>query len=132
MKETTKSSSSTRNVPIPLEFAPALEAYAEGKNILFPAPRFKKDEYMTHSSYVKFWQGIVKCLVPLAPSAESLTAHILRHNYATMLYYSDISIKMAAKLMGHSGVQMIMQIYAHLDDEKENTVDKLDSIFQKK
>lgn len=33
---------------------------------------------------------------------SGLTAHILRHNYCTMLYYSGISILKAVELMGHS------------------------------
>lgn len=131
LKETTKSSSSTRNVQIPSEFVQELASYAEGRNILFPAPRFKRDEYMSLSSYVKFWQGIIKKMLPLAPSAAELTAHIFRHNYATMLYYSNISIKKAAQLLGHSGTQMIMQIYAHLDDEQEQTAEKIDLIFSR-
>lgn len=54
-----------------------------------------------------------------------LTAHIFRHNYATILYYSGISIKKAAALMGHTDTKMIMQVYAHLDDEKEQTSEKI-------
>lgn len=47
---------------------------------------------------------------------SGLTAHIFRHNYATMLYYSGISMKKAAQLMGHSDTKIIMEVYAHLDD----------------
>ena len=42
---------------------------------------------------------------------SGLTAHIFRHNYATMLYYSGISIKKAAQLMGHANTKMIMEIF---------------------
>lgn len=56
-----------------------------------------------------------------------LTHYTFRHNYATMLYYSGISLKKAAKLMGHSDINMIMKIYAHLDEERENTSEKLDT-----
>lgn len=101
---------------------------------------------MTHSSYVKFWNGIIKELnravmtdsqwqavesMPKNIRAKNrpitgLTAHIFRHNYATMLYYSGISIKKAAALMGHSSTKMIMEVYSHLDEEKEQTLEKLD------
>ena len=128
----TKTSASTRKVHIPTEFLQELASYSEDKNILFTPPRFKRDEYMSLSSYVKFWNGIIKKLLPLAPSAETLTAHIFRHNYATMLSYSGISIKKAAQIMGHSNTQMIMQIYAHLDEDRERTAEKLDSIFSTK
>ena len=55
-----------------------------------------------------------------------LTAHIFRHNYCTMLYYSGISQKKAVELMGHSDIKMIMEVYAHLDEEKEAVQEKLD------
>lgn len=58
---------------------------------------------------------------------QGLTAHIFRHNYATLLYYSGISELKAVELMGHSDGKMIREVYAHLDEKKENTVVKLDS-----
>ena len=131
LKHETKSSSSTRTVPIPSEFYPELMAYAEKcDNILFGQPRLHG--YMSKSSYTKHWRKIVAALSEVEPSAGTLTAHIFRHNYATMLYYSNVSIKMAAKLMGHNGIQMIMQIYAHLDEQRENTAEKLDMVFQRR
>ena len=129
LQKMTKSSASTRKVPLPAVFLPELASYADGKKILFPAPRFKRDEYMSQSSYVKFWAGIIRHLTPLAPTAKDLTAHIFRHNYATILHYSGISIKKAAQIMGHSNTQMIMEVYAHLDDQKERTAEKLDAAF---
>lgn len=129
VKDSTKSSAGRRDVPIPAAFIDELTEYLTTRqNLLFPMPS-RPNEYMSQSSYVKFWKGIVRAMLPLAPSAESLTAHIFRHNYATVLYYSDVTIKMAAKLMGHSNTQMIMQIYAHLDDAQEKTAAKLDAAF---
>ncbi len=60
-----------------------------------------------------------------AEPIQDLTAHIFRHNYCTMLYYSGISQKKAVELMGHSDIKMIMEVYAHLDDQKEAVQDKL-------
>lgn len=110
---------------------------------------------ITKSSYIKLWNGIVDKLnyavlpkkrkdeiekVIAADGKKSwrkemekedrqivgLTAHIFRHNYATMLYYSNISELNAVKLMGHADGKMIREIYAHLDEEKENTAERLD------
>ena len=44
-----------------------------------------------------------------------------------MLYYSGISLKKAAQLMGHSNTKMIMEVYSHLDDEKENAAEKINA-----
>ncbi len=60
-----------------------------------------------------------------AEPIQGLTAHIFRHNYCTMLYYSGISQKKAVELMGHSDLKMIMEVYAHLDEEKEAVQEKL-------
>lgn len=56
---------------------------------------------------------------------NGITSYTFRHNYATMLYYSGISLKQAAKYMGHSDTKMIMEVYAHLDESKENSVSKI-------
>lgn len=56
-----------------------------------------------------------------------LTPHLFRHNYCTMLYYSGISQKKAVELMGHSDINMIMNVYAHLDEQKEKVQTKLDN-----
>ncbi len=61
-----------------------------------------------------------------AEPITGLTAHIFRHNYCTMLYYSGISQKKAVELMGHSDLKMIIEVYAHLDEEKEAVQAKLD------
>jgi hypothetical protein len=59
-------------------------------------------------------------------SINDLTSKIFRHNYATMLYYSGISLIKAVELMGHADVTMIQKVYAHLDEQKENADQKLD------
>ena len=53
--------------------------------------------------------------------------YILRHSYCTMLYYSGIDIKEAQRLMGHSSAKMVYDIYTHLDLERENSKDKINS-----
>lgn len=110
----------------------------------------KNGAVMSLSSYVKFWNSIILALnfalftdkqletqksllkqlkKEICPITD-LTAHIFRHNYATMLYYSGISIKKAAALMGHTDTKMIMQVYAHLDDEKEQTSEKINACIK--
>ena len=76
------------------------------------------------------WKNIVKSIDNEIGVETKLTAHIFRHNYATVLYYSDISLKQAAKLMGHSNVNMILNVYAHLDAKNERVSEKINQIFQ--
>jgi len=126
LKHTTKSYAGTRALPIPADFISELKKYAsECKKLLFGQPTHPQN-YMTQSSYTKFWRGITAKL-----DAPSLTAHVFRHNYVTMLHYAGITPKKAAQLLGDSSIEMIMRIYTHLDEQKENTLDKINDMFKK-
>lgn len=126
LKHTTKSYAGTRLLPVPADFMSELIEYTpKCKRLLFGQPTHPQD-YMTQSSYTKFWQGIIKKL-----NTPDLTAHVFRHNYVTMLHYAGITPKKAAQLLGDSSIEMIMRIYTHLDERKENTIDKINDMFKK-
>lgn len=125
----TKTQASTREVPLPAAAIQFLSEYVKDMNpddILFP---MNTGTYMSLSSYTKFWNSIRDVFAKADPDSADLTAHLLRHTYATLLYYSGISIKMAARLLGHSNVNMIMKLYAHLDEGKENPAAKINGMF---
>lgn len=65
------------------------------------------------------------------PKTIKFTLHQLRHSFCTMLYYSDIGIKEAQELMGHSSADMVYDIYTHLDMDKGKPYDKLNNSTQK-
>lgn len=44
----------------------------------------------------------------------------LRHSYCTMLYYAGVKIKKAQELLGDSSIDMVLDVYTHLDEEREN------------
>lgn len=56
----------------------------------------------------------------------------LRHSYCTMLYYAGIKIKKAQELMGHSSAKMVYDIYAHLDEERENANELINNYISDK
>lgn len=119
-----KSRSSVRKVPTPVFVVDFLKNYKENGKL------FTIDgEYLTDIQYTKMWKNIVKKINEQTNCSKDLTAHVFRHNYATMLYYSNISIKMAAKLLGHSNIDMIMKVYAHLDEKRENINQKINDVF---
>ncbi len=125
-----KTKYSIRKIPLPDAAASFLKEYCSScEGFMFQQAR--KGGLMSKTSYNKFWRRIRAVLIPLAPSADTLTAYTFRHNYATMLYYSDIKPKMAAKLMGHKDTTMILRIYAHLDEEREMADVKLNKVFSK-
>ena len=119
-----KTEKSIRTVPLPASLLNRIRPWyderkrvgAAAQDLLFP--NFSK------SVYVRFWNKIRKKL-----GRPELTAHWFRHNYATQLYYSDVSIKQAVALLGHADTKMIMDVYAHLDEQKESVREKIDAIF---
>lgn len=49
----------------------------------------------------------------------TLTAHVLRHAFATILYEADIKEKEAAKIMGHADEEILREVYQHLREKRE-------------
>lgn len=56
----------------------------------------------------------------------SLTAHDLRHGYATMLFEAEVDVYTAKSLLGHADIETTMAIYTHLRNKKKmSSFDKL-------
>jgi len=130
-----KSFAGIRSIPIPDALGEVLEPYLkqlEGM-CLFEMER-KSGQLMSKSSYDKFWNKIINKINITAGGTEDikaiqgLSAHVFRHNYATMLYYNDIDIKDAQRLLGHSSIKLTLDIYTHLDKSKSSAGEKLSKI----
>ncbi len=58
----------------------------------------------------------------------SVTAHQLRHGFATMLFEAGIDLKDAQDLMGHADISTTQSIYTHIRNKrKEETAQKLNA-----
>lgn len=56
----------------------------------------------------------------------TLTAHDLRHGYATMLFEAEVDVYTAKDLLGHADIETTMAIYTHLRSRKKTeSIDKL-------
>ena len=56
----------------------------------------------------------------------SITAHDLRHGYATMLFEAEVDVYTAKTLLGHADIETTMSIYTHLRSRKKmESIDKL-------
>lgn len=74
----------------------------------------------------KFQPGGVPMRIP------NITAHWLRHTYATLLYLSGVDILTAKEQLGHADIQTTLNIYTHLDTiYKQKQVLKLDEYLVK-
>lgn len=59
---------------------------------------------------------------------NTLTAHVLRHGYATMLYDAGVDVYTAQKLLGHANVETTIAVYTHLSKRKQQqSIDALTS-----
>lgn len=58
---------------------------------------------------------------------DTITPHMLRHTYATILYFAGVDALTAKDLLGHADIQTTLNIYTHLDDEhKSENIHRLD------
>ena len=130
LKPCAKSSAGNRRVPIPADFISELREYTSNCEKLLFGQQRNPGEYMSKSSYNKFWKSITSVLGDIEPSAGKLTAHMFRHNYMTLLHYSGITPKKAAQILGDSSIEMVMRVYAHLDEEKERATEKINKMFE--
>ena len=128
--KTPKTKAGVRDVPIP--------------NILFAAllERRKQKGYvnttssgglLTQSSYAAQWRSYLHYLNVCAGGQngagphihrieviDHITAHMLRHTYATMLFDANVDVKSAQKFLGHADVEVTLSIYTHLTKFKED------------
>lgn len=59
---------------------------------------------------------------------SGITQYTFRHNFVTECYYNGVSLKECQRQMGHKDYKMILEVYSHLDEQKENTREKLSSM----
>ena len=85
-------------------------------------------DYKGMTGYTRDWKRIKKKIEAALGHETDLTLYCFRHNYCSELYYSKISPKEAQRLLGHTSYKMIMEVYAHLDAQKEDTAAKLNAI----
>ncbi len=82
---------------------------------------------ITRSGFTRLWNSHVVEVVPF-----HITAHMLRHTYATSLYRAGVDLRTAQKLLGHSSIQMTADIYTHLEQEDAmKEAERLNDYFSK-
>ena len=152
-----KTYSSTRTVDIPQILADFLqEEYAADTaatgtvplgTLVCPAA---KGQMHNMSSWRRMWESYLKELnfrhgkfmVPPKSKMQPggvpmvippISAHWLRHTFATMLYLSGVDVLTAKEQLGHSDIKTTLEIYTHLDTaHKRKNISKLDSYLAQK
>lgn len=149
IKSSPKTEAGNREIPMPEQLFSSLTNYITEVNSLYLFT-MQNGDLMTSSSFRRFWDNILdklniaaggekytrpdlqkdKSKVPIQLIADDITPHMFRHTYATSLYYAGIDIKTVQTLLGHSSIQMTMDVYTHLDQTKILSAgDKLNAFF---
>lgn len=93
-------------------------------------------KYISESTYKRRWMHYCKDMGFVTDEPEervskqgekyikhnykpTLTAHILRHGYATMLFEAGVDTYTAQHLLGHADIETTMAIYTHLRQKKK-------------
>lgn len=132
-----KTQTSRRTVPIPAELKDQLAAFKYDMYLFT-----RRGDFFTLSAYTKMWTRIIEKLnvatrkgnaaagqIKSIDPIKGLTAHIFRHNYASLLYKQGIDVKTAQKLLGHSSIAVTMDIYTHLEELDAATINAIESAF---
>ncbi len=113
----TKSEKGTRSVILLDRVAEKMNK--RGKGIIFAN---SSGEYYTKRQFATQWKKWKK------RHNISVTAHQLRHGYATMLFEAGIDVKDVQDLMGHADIHTTHTIYTHIRNRrKADTADKLNA-----
>jgi integrase len=90
-------------------------AIPEGTGLVFPSPDGKM---LTKMQYRKRWLKYCEVI------GHDITAHQLRHGYATILYEAGIQDKDAQELLGHSSITITRDVYTHVRQSKKTEAAK--------
>ncbi len=133
-----------RKVPIPDKLLEYLKGEKSKAQSIIVCPN-KIGELQTPSSWASLWKSYIIALnleysqttqnkfdpkgVPML--LDKITPHMLRHTYTTLLYKSGVDVLVASKLLGHSSVQITLDIYTHLDEEHaQRNISSLNNYIQ--
>jgi len=114
LKMNPKTEAGVRTIPILEPLKPILEDYLRSvkSEHLFTT---KGGELFTVTAYRRMWEKFTRAM-----GATEITAHIFRHNFATILYYADVDVKSAQAILGHKSISVTLGIYTHLDRNKKS------------
>lgn len=138
-----KTESGFREVPILTPLFPALEPPNGVRPTDYVFPGDDASKPMPKKTYDRRWMHYCKEMGFVEDEQETrisrqgktyivhhykptITAHVLRHGYATILFEAGVDVYTAQRLLGHSDIETTMAVYTHLRERKKNeSIDKL-------
>lgn len=109
----TKNESSKRSVPL---FAPLKPFIDDTDNLILPDT---DGNLCSETAFQRAWQSYLHTLSVAAGHPVSFRPHDLRHTFVTVCRDKGIDLKLVMTWCGHSSERMILQIYDHVSDDRE-------------
>ena len=109
----TKNGSSTRTVPL---FAPLKPFIDDADNLILPDT---DGNLCSETAFQRAWESYLHALSVAAGHPVSFRPHDLRHTFVTVCRNKNVDPKTVMAWCGHSSERMIMQIYDHVNEERE-------------
>lgn len=114
----TKTAAGVRDVPL---LAPLAAALPSGSGLIFAR---EDGGPLSKTQYRKRWERYCSAI------GFKISAHQLRHGFATILYEAGIPDKDAQELLGHSSIAVTRDVYTHLRQrQKAATAARLDAFL---
>lgn len=147
VKPMTKSAAGMRTIDIPQKLVDFLKSQPHESVLVCPSV---KGKMMSESGWKALWESYMKTLnnkygertladrkKMLKPGQRKfdmtippITAHWLRHTFATLLYFAGVDVMTARDQLGHADVKTTLSIYTHLDAQyKRKSMSKLDDFL---
>jgi integrase len=120
-----KTKAGNRTIPILNPLRPILIDYINlvSGDYLFTT---KTGDLFSKMAYRRMWQKLEDAM-----GTKEITAHIFRHNFATILYNAGVDVKTAQSIMGHGSISILMDIYTHLNQKnKEKAANQLNDYLK--
>lgn len=142
IKNMTKTEAGMREIAIPNRLVHYLSE--QKRDSVFVCPN-TSGGMMSETSWRRMWDSYLKDLnvrygeftdgpkskfdpkgVPMV--IPHITAHWLRHTFASMLYMAGVDVLTAKEQLGHADIKTTLEIYTHLDKKyKQNSMDRLNA-----
>lgn len=135
LKQGTKTDAGTRDIPIVDKLRNVLKEYMsqnckDSNSLLFPT---RSGGLYSSGAFEYRWKSILKKVNQFMPEniQTTVTPHYLRHNFATELFYAGVDLKAVQYIMGHSNLNITLQIYTDLKMDTASVADKLNAYIKK-
>lgn len=120
-----------RIIPLLINIREYMRYYISNLSTDFLFTNIKNDHLITESSFKKMYASIMKKFKNEAASrciefGSDITSHTFRHNFACMLMHAGVEMKERQYLLGHKSIEVTMDIYTHIEQEKMKAPKRLE------